>query len=86
VIKKIGLSLVLMTMAGVASAAGGKSGDCTDFFGFSFCAPTFQHGPGYQSGPAAAPEMDPSSAMAGFTLLAGGLAVLRGRRSKVSKE
>jgi hypothetical protein len=29
-----------------------------------------------------APEIDPSSALAGLTLLAGGLAVLRGRRSK----
>jgi len=29
-----------------------------------------------------APEIDPASAMAGLTLLAGGLAVLRGRRSK----
>jgi len=29
-----------------------------------------------------APEIDPSSALAGLTLLAGGLAVLRGRRTK----
>jgi len=28
-----------------------------------------------------APEIDPSSALAGLTLLAGGLAVLRGRRT-----
>jgi hypothetical protein len=28
-----------------------------------------------------APEIDPAGAMAGLTLLAGGLAVLRGRRS-----
>ena len=28
-----------------------------------------------------APEIDPSGALAGLTLLAGGLAVLRGRRS-----
>lgn len=28
------------------------------------------------------PEIDPASAMAGFTLLAGGLAVLRGRIAK----
>jgi hypothetical protein len=31
-----------------------------------------------------APEIDPSSAMSGLALLAGGLAVLRGRRSKQS--
>lgn len=29
-----------------------------------------------------APEIDPASAMAGLTLLAGGIAVLRGRRKK----
>ncbi|HYL17608.1 MAG TPA: hypothetical protein VEV20_02945 [Burkholderiales bacterium] len=29
-----------------------------------------------------APEIDPSGAIAGLTLLAGGLAVLRGRRGK----
>ena len=32
------------------------------------------------------PEIDPASAMAGLTLLAGGLAVLRGRRSTKSAE
>jgi hypothetical protein len=30
----------------------------------------------------AAPEIDPAGAMSAFTLLAGGLAVLRGRRSR----
>jgi hypothetical protein len=29
-----------------------------------------------------APEIDPASAMAGLTMLAGGLAILRGRRSR----
>ena len=33
-----------------------------------------------------APEIDPASAMAGLTMLAGGLAVLRGRRRMKSKE
>jgi hypothetical protein len=45
--------------------------------------PVFPAPPGRApSGPGtmAAPEIDPSSAMAGFTLLAGGLVVLRGRR------
>jgi hypothetical protein len=32
--------------------------------------------------PTAAPEIDPAGAMGAFTLLAGGLAVLRGRRSR----
>lgn len=39
------------------------------------------HKPG-GSGPTAAPEIDPAAAAAAFTLLAGGLAVLRGRRSR----
>jgi hypothetical protein len=33
-----------------------------------------------------APEIDPASALAGLTLLAGGLAVLRGRRSRNPKD
>jgi hypothetical protein len=33
------------------------------------------------SAPAAAPEIDPASAMSAFTLLAGGLVMLRGRRA-----
>jgi hypothetical protein len=37
------------------------------------------HHPG--SGPMAAPEIDPAAAMAALSLLAGGLAVMRGRRS-----
>lgn len=37
---------------------------------------------GWASSPTATPEIDPASAMAGLTLLAGGLAVLRGRRLK----
>ncbi|HEX4025811.1 MAG TPA: hypothetical protein VHX52_14075 [Steroidobacteraceae bacterium] len=35
---------------------------------------------GTSGAPAAAPEIDPSSAIAGLTLLIGGLAVIRGRR------
>lgn len=34
--------------------------------------------------PVRAPEIDPASALAGLTLLAGGLAVLRGRRERKS--
>jgi len=33
----------------------------------------------------AAPEIDPSSAIVGLTLLLGGVAVIRGRRSTASK-
>ncbi|MEJ0005675.1 MAG: hypothetical protein WDM77_04640 [Steroidobacteraceae bacterium] len=34
--------------------------------------------------PAAAPEIDPASAMSAFTLLAGGLVMIRGRRAAKS--
>ena len=38
------------------------------------------------SDPAAAPEIDPAGALSAFTLLAGGLAVVRGRRFRKSQE
>ncbi len=75
---KFGLVLLLVTMAGVASA----HEDCkSEKFFFSFfdsdsCA---RH---HEPKTVAAPEIDPGSAMAGLTLMAGGLAVLRGRRAK----
>ena len=37
---------------------------------------------GHEGDPAGAPEIDPASALSGLTLLAGALAVLRGRRAK----
>jgi hypothetical protein len=46
---------------------------------FELCAPV------NNPEPLRAPEIDPASAFAGFTMLAGGLAVLRGRRSKQAK-
>jgi hypothetical protein len=42
------------------------------------CGPT--GGTGGHGGPTSAPEIDPASAAAALTLLAGGLAALRGRR------
>ncbi len=38
------------------------------------------------STPAAAPEIDPGSAISAFTLLAGGLAVIRGRRAASKRD
>jgi hypothetical protein len=84
VIRKISLALVLMTMAGVASAADqGSGGQCLQILWFPpICfAPTPSSPPSVK-----APEIDPASAMAGLTMLAGGLAVLRGRRRIKSKE
>ena len=77
-IRKISLALVLMTMAGAASA-GGSTDSCYQILWFNFCPTTSQS-------VVKAPEIDPASAMAGFTMLAGGLAVLRGRRKIKSKE
>jgi hypothetical protein len=78
--KKIALVAMLATISSVASAGG----VCTTKYLFWFipyesCTTT---GGGGSKGPAAAPEIDPASAMAGLTLLMGGLTVLRGRRSK----
>jgi hypothetical protein len=76
VIRKISLALVLMTMAGVASAAD-QGGQCLQILWF----PPVCFGPTHGSPTSVkAPEIDPASAMAGLTMLAGGLAVLRGRR------
>jgi hypothetical protein len=78
VIRKISLALALMTMASVASAK--DSDKCIHILWFDFCGPSEKHEP------VKAPEIDPSSAIAGLTLMLGGVAVLRGRRSKITKE
>ena len=76
-IKKLSLAALLMMAAGAASA---KDGSCYQILWFEFCTSP-------PSDPVRAPEIDPSSAMAGLSLLAGGLAVLRGRRNiKLSKD
>ena len=79
-LKQITLASVLLTAAGVASA--GTQSGCFNFFFIDYCPapPTKPSKPTMQ-----APEIDPSSAMAGLSLLAGGLAVLRGRRFKEPK-
>lgn len=77
-VRKISLALALMTMAGVASAK--DSDKCLHLLWFDFCPPS------EKQEPVKAPEIDPSSAMAGLTLMLGGLAVLRGRRGKKTKE
>lgn len=77
-LRKISLALVLMTMAGVASASGGDSGKCYNLSFITVCSSS-------NPSPVKAPEIDPASALAGLTMLAGGLAVLRGRRRVNSK-
>jgi hypothetical protein len=83
-VKKIGLAVIMFAIAGVASAdarGGGGGIGCINlgWFEINCQAPP-------KTGPASAPEIDPASAMAGLTMLAGGLAVLRGRRKKISNE
>jgi len=80
VVRKISLALVLMAMAGVASAGQNNSDQCFRILWWTFCPPS-EH-----TTPLKAPEIDPASAMAGLTMLAGGLAVLRGRRRINSKD
>jgi hypothetical protein len=88
VIRNMSLALVLMAMAGVASASeersdqrfDRRSDQCVHIFRFTSCRPS-DHPSSVK-----APEIDPASAMAGLTMLAGGLAVLRGRRRVNSKE
>ena len=76
--RKTSLALALMTIAGVASAK--DSDKCIHILWFDLCTPSEKHEP------VKAPEIDPSSAIAGLTLMLGGVAVLRGRRSKLTKE
>jgi hypothetical protein len=73
--KSIGCAILLLTMAGAAAA----KDKCDKILWFRVCDPTPPHRP------IKAPEIDPASAMAALTLMAGGLAVLRGRRTKNSK-
>ena len=79
-VEKICCAALLTMIAGAASASSG--GDCTTFLIFEICKPSGPSYPGNPGGSVKAPEIDPASAMAGLTLMAGGLAVLRGRRTK----
>jgi hypothetical protein len=68
-----------MAMASAASASSSdQSSGCFKILWITICPKPSN--PAYQ-----APEIDPASAMTGLTMLAGGLAVLRGRR-KISKD
>jgi LPXTG-motif cell wall-anchored protein len=78
VVRKISLALALVAMAGVASATPSNQNNL-QFLWLDFCPATAKV-------TVRAPEIDPASAMAGLTMLAGGLAVLRGRRRKNTEE
>jgi hypothetical protein len=81
-IRKIALAMILSGVAGVASATTPPGVTCTThwFLGiipYEVCTGT------PSSNPLRAPEIDAASAVAGLTLMIGGLAVLRGRGSKI---
>jgi hypothetical protein len=80
-IKKLGLIALLAAVSGAANAG---QVVCTIQYLWGIipigetCTST--GGNGHGGSPAAAPEIDPGSAMAALTLVTGGLVVLRGRR------
>ena len=81
-VRKLALAILLTTAAGVASATP-PGVTCTThwFLGvipYEVCTSK------PPVNPVKAPEIDATSAVAGLTLMLGGLAVLRGRRSKIA--
>jgi hypothetical protein len=87
-VRKFALAILLTTVAGIASASVTPPGvTCTTewFLGFiPYEVCTVAPKPESKS-VVAAPEIDEASAVAGLTLMIGGLAVLQGRRSKIAK-
>jgi hypothetical protein len=77
----IGLLTLTATVSGSAFAgtAAPPPGGIICYILPFLCANSGGHGSG--SGVTSAPEIDPASAAAALTLLAGGLAALRGRRA-----
>ena len=74
-VKTIGLAVLLLTMAGAASAREQCRWSDHD-----------RDDRGCQPVPVRAPEMNATSAVAGITLLLGGLAIVRARSAKKSTE
>ena len=89
VVRKLALATVFLLAAGVASATGTGKETCGwvdvkyTWGDFSIWIPEWE----CTKTPSviAAPEMDPTSAIAALTLMLGSLAVLRGRRVKNPK-
>jgi hypothetical protein len=82
-VRKLALAILLTTVAGIASANTSAGVSCTThwflgIFPYEVC----KDNPPPK--PVAAPEIDAASAVAGLTLMIGGLAVLRGRRGKIA--
>jgi hypothetical protein len=83
-VRKLGLAILLTTVAGVASATPSGVSCTTEYFLGLFPYEVCTYDPSHKH-VVAAPEIDTASAVAGLTFMVGGLAVLRGRRSKVAK-
>ena len=83
-VRKFGLAILLATLAGIASATPSGVSCTTEYFWGIFPYEVCTYDPSRKH-VVAAPEMDAASAVAGLTLMIGGLAVLRGRRRKVVK-
>lgn len=79
--KKILFAAMLLASSGSAFAGMDRDGrEC-----FLWCSDDAPHHPRDGGNVTSAPEIDPASAMSGLALLAGGLAVLRGRKFSKTK-
>jgi hypothetical protein len=68
-------AILVLSVGCVSSVYADSASSCWQFLWLTFCPPG-------NHGPTPAPEIDPASAMSALALLAGGLAVLRGRSLK----
>ncbi len=86
-LKSLAIGLLTLTATVSGSAFAGSAAPATGgilcYFLPILCGPIGGTG---GHGPTSAPEIDPASAAAALTLLAGGLAVLRGRRAGKSEK
>jgi len=89
-VKKIALGMLLLGMTGISMAKDTKKDADTSLLTQidQFITYVFEElsSKPPSSGVVTAPEIDPSSAIAGLTLLLGGLAVIRGRRITTSND
>jgi hypothetical protein len=83
-IRKIGLAILLATIAGVASATPPGVSCTTEYFWGIFPYEVCTYDPSHRH-VVSAPEMGVASTGTGLILMVGGLAVLRGRRTNVAK-
>jgi hypothetical protein len=83
-VRKLGLAILLATVAGIASATPPGVTCTTEYFWGIFPYEVCTYDPSHKH-VVAAPEIDTASAVASLTLMFGGLAVLRGRRVKTPR-